>query len=116
MRQISIPTVGFEPAIPANERLYTHALDLPATWIDINLLVTTYFIVRLFCYIISVYCWTACIIPRLEESDLRRHSYGRRLERALTMFHIELIQSKPIQRALTGFSLQFVAIRGRGGR
>jgi len=32
-RQISIPSVGFEPAIPASERQQTHALDLPVTGI-----------------------------------------------------------------------------------
>ena len=32
-RQTSIPPVGFEPAIPANERPQTHALDRAATGI-----------------------------------------------------------------------------------
>ena len=27
---------GFEPTIPASERLQTHTLDREATWIDIN--------------------------------------------------------------------------------
>jgi hypothetical protein len=32
-RQTSIPRAGFEPAIPASERLHTHALDRAATGI-----------------------------------------------------------------------------------
>ena len=33
-RQISMPPVGFEPAIPATERSQTYALDRAATGID----------------------------------------------------------------------------------
>ena len=35
-----MPHAGFEPAIPAGERLQTHALDRLATGIDINSVIT----------------------------------------------------------------------------
>jgi hypothetical protein len=35
-RQISMPPAGFEPAIPTNERLHTHAFDRAATATENN--------------------------------------------------------------------------------
>ena len=63
-RQTSIPSVGFEPAIPAGERPQTYALDRAATWTGLKqcTLLPQLYSSFLASSVISFHCFLSCAL------------------------------------------------------